>query len=127
LVNHHYALAGGHFEKKEVHVHGFDLYHLSPENYPVAIRGSGNIFGWMYTFDDIDQALIPLDWLEGLDMNPPLYERITSITNTGEMVWMYLGKDLERYKCGDGATIVSNGIWLPEPSGSEENSQKISK
>jgi hypothetical protein len=25
LVNHHYALAGGHFEKREVHVHGFDL------------------------------------------------------------------------------------------------------
>jgi gamma-glutamylcyclotransferase (GGCT)/AIG2-like uncharacterized protein YtfP len=114
LRYHHYALKGGEFQKQEVHVEGFDLYHLIPENYPVAIRGSGRIYGWMYTYHDIDQALIHLDELEGLDMNPPLYERIISITNTGEKVWMYLGNDLGRYNSGNGATIVSNGVWLPE-------------
>lgn len=71
----------------------------------------------MYTYDDIDRALIPLDELEGLDTIPPLYERITTVTSLGEKVWIYLGKDLERYNSGNGATIVSNGVWSPELSG----------
>lgn len=115
LRYYHVATAGGEFESEEGYVDGFDLYHLMPENYPVAIRGSGQIFGWIYTYSDIERALNYLDQLEGIDEDPPLYERVLTTSNTGMQVWMYLGLDFARYTSSLGASKISSGVWLPEP------------
>jgi hypothetical protein len=67
----------------------------------------------MFTYRDIERALKVLDDLEGISFVPPLYERITCVTSTGDTAWMYLGLDLERYTSGQDPK-VTNGIWLQE-------------
>jgi gamma-glutamylcyclotransferase (GGCT)/AIG2-like uncharacterized protein YtfP len=68
----------------------------------------------MFTYQDIDQALEVLDELEGISSEPPEYERVSWVTNTGASVWVYLGLDYERYSAGQDPK-VPDGNWFQDP------------
>jgi gamma-glutamylcyclotransferase (GGCT)/AIG2-like uncharacterized protein YtfP len=110
------AQQGGEFEKEEGYLEGFDLYHLAPENYPALIRGNGNVQGWLYTYKDINKALIHLDELEGIYLSPPEYERVEVIAQpSGKMVWVYLFLNQDRL-AKETAVRLEHGIWQPSES-----------
>ncbi|MCA9835354.1 MAG: gamma-glutamylcyclotransferase [Trueperaceae bacterium] len=107
------AQQGGEFVKEEGFLEGFDLYHLEPENYPALVRGRGKVYGWLYTYTDIERALVYLDELEGLHLNPPEYERIeVEARPSGKKVWVYLFLNQERLTV-DTAFKLEGGVWLP--------------
>ena len=85
------AEQAGVFAEEEAWLTGFDLYHLSPENYPALVKGENRVHGWRYTYDDVEVALKVLDRLEGLHLTPPEYERVQAISQPGDVaVWVYL-------------------------------------
>ncbi len=113
LRYHWVAEQGGVFEKEEAFLEGFELYHLNPENYPALIRGKNKVYGWCYTYKAIDQALLHLDELEGIHLDPPEYERVLATAQpSGKQVWVYLFLNHERL-AQYSATLVESGVWLP--------------
>lgn len=116
LRYHYLAEQAGTFDKEEAHLDGFDLYHLEPENYPALVRGEGRVYGWRYTYADIDAALKVFDHLEGVHLEPPEYERVAaSAQPSGEKVWVYLYLNRERLELKT-ASLVPGGIWTPQKS-----------
>lgn len=105
------AQQGGEFAKEEAYLEGFDLYHLEPENYPALIRGSGRVYGWIYHYKAIEQALDYLDELEGLKLEPPEYERVEALAQPGDKTaWVYLYLNQQRLAT---AFRLEHGLWLP--------------
>lgn len=123
LRYHGVAQRGGKFAAEEASIQGFDLHHLSPENYPAITEGIGRVHGWCFTYEDIDFAMPFLDELEGVDSDPPHYIRIKTqafLKNASEgsddspplMTWVYVFQDLAR--CAHvSATLIPEGVWLP--------------
>ena len=113
---HSVAQRGGRFTSQEAFIEGFTLYHLEPEDYPAitrfeGTRGQGKVYGNVFTFENIEQALPFLDELEGCHWDPPEYERIkTTAYPLDEEVWAYLYLDEERLE-GPGVTRLENGLW----------------
>ena len=106
------AEQAGAFAEEEAYLENFDLYHLSPENYPALVRGAGRVYGWRYTYEDIGAALKVLDRLEGLHLTPPEYERVEAISQPGDVaVWVYLFLNRERLAS---AKLLRSGVWRPE-------------
>lgn len=82
--NGHVARLGGHFTARPATLHGYELFHLRPEAYPVirpaanpAPRAHSRVSGFALTYSAPDwaRALPFLDDLEGVDETPPLYTR----------------------------------------------------
>lgn len=82
------------------------------------------MYGWCFTYEDIELALPFLDELEGVDSDPPDYKRIKTqvyIGNTADccssdstplLTWVYVFQDLAR--CAQAsATLIPLGVWLP--------------
>ena len=116
LRYHPVAQQGGAFEKEEAFLEGFELYHLHPENYPALIPGKDKVYGWIYTYKNIDKALVHLDELEGLHLQPPEYERVITIAKPGEKrVWVYLFLNQARLE-KEGAVRLESGVWAPQAS-----------
>ncbi len=114
LRYHYVAEQGGAFEKSEAFLEGFDLYHLEPENYPALVKGKGRVQGWLYQYSDINAALPFLDELEGLDLDPPEYERVEAIAYPKEQkVWVYLFLNQARLD-EKTAYKLESGLWLPQ-------------
>lgn len=115
---------------------GLELYHLEPEGYPAAVRARGGdpptVHGAVLRVRD----LAPLDALEGIHDDPPLYHRVrwpvriraplgseTAAGTTGERpedggvgeAWIYLYVDLDRLG-RPGARRVESGRWRPTAS-----------
>ena len=108
---HSVAQRGGRFTSQETFIEGFTLYHLEPEGYPAITRGQGKVYGNVFTFENIEQALPLLDELEGCHWTPPEYERIkTTAYPLKEEVWAYLYLDEERL-AEPGVTRLENGLW----------------
>ena len=108
------AEQAGAFSEEEAYLEDFDLYHLSPENYPALVGGDNRVYGWCYTYDDIGQALKVLDRLEGLHLDPPEYERVEAVCRpSGAAVWVYLYLNRARLAS---AELVRSGVWTPESS-----------
>ncbi len=108
------AEQGGPFSEEEGCLDGFDLYHLSPENYPALVRGGNRVYGWRYTYDDVAAALPVLDRLEGLHLSPPEYERVEAVSQPGDVaVWVYLYLNRARLAS---AELVRSGVWTPKIS-----------
>ncbi len=113
LRYHHVAQKGGAFHQEEAYIEGFDMYHLEPENYPALVRGSGKVHGWCFCYEAIDKALVFMDELEGIHLNPPEYERVKTMAYPSHKeVWVYLGLQFERYK-EKTAIKLESGLWLP--------------
>jgi len=114
LRYHHVAQQGGKFRFEEAYLEGFDLYHLSPENYPALRRGSGRVHGYCFQYEQIHKALEYLDELEGLHLSPPEYERVEVMAYPAEKkVWVYLFLNEERLK-EKTALKLESGIWQPD-------------
>jgi gamma-glutamylcyclotransferase (GGCT)/AIG2-like uncharacterized protein YtfP len=114
--NHKIALNGGSFTTEECYIDGFDLYHFEPENYPGLLIGNGRVHGYALTYDDIDKALLSLDDLEGIHLNPPLYFRTSTICYpSGNKAWVYVYADESRCM-KDTAKKIESGVWEPQSS-----------
>jgi gamma-glutamylcyclotransferase (GGCT)/AIG2-like uncharacterized protein YtfP len=108
------AQEAGLFTQHQAWIDGFELYHLSPENYPALRPGIGRVYGWRYQYADIEAALVSLDRLEGLHLNPPEYTRIqTACQPGGQLAWVYIYFDPTRLE-RPGASRISSGDWQPE-------------
>lgn len=90
------------------------------------------MYGWCFTYDDIDLAMPFLDELEGVDCDPPLYKRVQtqiylkSGNSTAEdssssplMTWVYVYQGA--LSGTDAATLLPNGLWLPR----EEDRERV--
>ena len=109
------ALRAGRHSAKESSIEGFDLFHFHPENYPgILQQGQRRVFGWTLTYSDIEMALELLDELEGVNLAPPLYNRIlTTAYPDGESVWVYTYAFPARFSEST-ATLVESGVWKPQ-------------
>jgi gamma-glutamylcyclotransferase (GGCT)/AIG2-like uncharacterized protein YtfP len=118
LRYHHVAQNAGLTHLEEAYLEGFDLYHLEPENYPALIKGSGLVYGWRFTFEDIEKGLQALDELEGLQLSPPEYRRIRALSQPDHAwVWVYVLNNQERLNTS--AWPVQDGIWQPSTTTGE--------
>jgi gamma-glutamylcyclotransferase (GGCT)/AIG2-like uncharacterized protein YtfP/DNA gyrase inhibitor GyrI len=123
LRYHYVAQQGGAFAAEEASIEGFDLYHLSPENYPAITEGTGRVNGWCFTYENMDLAMPFLDELEGVDSEPPDYKRIQTRaflkqnpcdTDDIIMTWVYVFQDRVRCHAGTlSATLIPTGLWQP--------------
>lgn len=98
-------------------LHGYRLFHLTPENYPGIVPGEqlDRVHGYLLTYrDDTWEKVLPLlDELEGLDETPPLYTRAQVQLETGgkkENAWVYVYARAERLQ-GPGAQFIPSGDW----------------
>lgn len=83
-------------------VEGFNLLRMC-ENYPYAVRGSGNIRGEVYLVDE--GFLGVLDACEGVEYG--LFERIEVKTQQGDDCFMWIGgKELIR-----NGEVIESGVW----------------
>jgi gamma-glutamylcyclotransferase (GGCT)/AIG2-like uncharacterized protein YtfP len=111
------AQQAGAFTQQPGWLEGFELYHLSPENYPALRPGQGRVYGWCYRYEDIERALPVLDALEGVHCEPPEYYRVqVRCQPSGEVAWVYLYRDLARL-ASESARRVESGNWQPEAEG----------
>jgi gamma-glutamylcyclotransferase (GGCT)/AIG2-like uncharacterized protein YtfP len=112
LRYHYVAQQAGLKHMEEATLEGFDLYHLEPENYPALIEGSGCVYGWRFSFEDLDKGLKALDELEGLHLSPPEYRRIKALSQPNHMwVWVYVLSNVARLESS--AWRVLDGAWQP--------------
>ncbi len=105
--NFHMAQRAGWWHSSPAHVEGYDLF-LLPFGYPAVVEGSGQVFGELQLYRDMNDALSVLDPFENVGRQ---YERITATVWTREgprAVWMY------RYLNPDQLTRVGGVL---EPSG----------
>jgi gamma-glutamylcyclotransferase (GGCT)/AIG2-like uncharacterized protein YtfP len=107
---HHVARDAGVFMFEKAYLEHFVLYHLEPEGYPAIIPGDGQVYGYVFAYEDMGRALMILDKLEAIYDEPPEYKREQTIAQPmNETVWVYVYAKLERLKT---AQIVENGDWL---------------
>jgi len=111
---HHLCQDIGLLSVEKAFVQGYDLFHISPENYPAILTGSGTVYGYLLEFEDIVEALAVLDELEGVNTTPAHYFRKKAIAkphNTEAWIYVYnaAGDDnLDRLE------PVVTGIWQPK-------------
>jgi gamma-glutamylcyclotransferase (GGCT)/AIG2-like uncharacterized protein YtfP len=114
LRYYHVAQEAGAFRQQQAWIDGFELYHLSPENYPALRPGAGRVYGWRYQYSDIAAALVRLDRLEGLHLSPPEYTRIQAQCQPdGQLAWVYIYHDPKRLE-RPGVSRVGSGDWQPD-------------
>jgi gamma-glutamylcyclotransferase (GGCT)/AIG2-like uncharacterized protein YtfP len=107
---HHVAKNAGDFTFEKAYLENFVLYHLGPEGYPAIIPGEGQVHGYVFEYEDIEEALMMLDKLEAIHDEPPEYTRERAIARPmNETVWVYIYAKLERLKT---AQLVKSGDWL---------------
>jgi gamma-glutamylcyclotransferase (GGCT)/AIG2-like uncharacterized protein YtfP len=107
---HHVAREAGIFTFEKAYLENHIIYDLEPENYPAVIPGVGVVYGYVFTYDDINKALVMLDRLEAIHEDPPEYKREqVMVQPMGEMVWVYIYARAERLKT---AKQVEDGEWL---------------
>lgn len=100
----------------------FQLFHLSPENYPVIVPGDPGerVRGELLTYPpEVWARVLPLlDALEGVGEVPPLYHRqrvrVTLGAGTTEGAWTYVYARPERLTL-PGAARVPGGDWPRRP------------
>lgn len=105
--NFHMAQRAGWWHSTPGYVEGYDLFIL-PFGYPAVVEGSGQVFGELQLFRDLDDALSVLDSFENVGRQ---YERVTTSVWTREgprIAWMY------RYLNPDQVARVGG---ILEPSG----------
>jgi len=110
--NHRHALESGLLEVVPAFIDGYALYDLEPEHYPGLVRAKGRVYGEVLSFENLEHALIRLDWLEAIHENPPEYRREEDWAqlDSGSRVRVYLylyNFTLER----PGAAQVKKGVW----------------
>jgi gamma-glutamylcyclotransferase (GGCT)/AIG2-like uncharacterized protein YtfP len=109
---HSVARDAGTFAFEKALLENFVLYHLGPEGYPAIIPGDGVVHGYVFTYQDMDKALMTLDQLEAVHDKSPEYTREQGIVKPmNEIVWVYVYAKLERLKT---AQVVESGDWLEE-------------
>jgi gamma-glutamylcyclotransferase (GGCT)/AIG2-like uncharacterized protein YtfP len=107
---HHIAQGAGAFTSQKAYLENFVLYHLEPEGYPAIIPGHGTVYGYVFDYEAIQEALLMLDKLEAIHDNPPEYTREQVVVQPqNELVWVYVYSKLERLKT---AQLVESGDWL---------------
>lgn len=105
--NAHVAESVGVAGAQPAAVYGFRLYHLEPEGYPAVVPGPGVVHG---TVLNLTGSLAPLDVLEGIDLDPPLYRRVRCIPQGRPHAWIYVYARPDRL-AGDGVTWLPDGRW----------------
>jgi gamma-glutamylcyclotransferase (GGCT)/AIG2-like uncharacterized protein YtfP len=105
--NAHVAEAAGVAEAVPATVHGFRLYHLDPEGYPAVVPGPGVVHGAVLA---VTGSLAPLDALEGIDLEPPLYRRVRCVPLGHREAWIYVYARPDRLG-GAGVTWLPAGRW----------------
>ena len=116
------AKRGGRFEAKEASVEGFKLFHLRKENYPAVVPGEGIVRGHILFYENIERALPYLDHLEGVNLDPPEYHRIsTTAQPDGEEVYLYVYAN-EKYLNRWNANLVEDGMWFSDKDAREGSS-----
>ncbi len=106
-----YFLAKGVIHSESAQLDGYNLLHFDPEGYPAIVPGEGRVYGVVLTFEDNEAALPALDALEGLDSNPPEYERVlVTVQPSGKTVWTYVYVNETRL-AASGVTQVVGGDW----------------
>ena len=106
-----YFLAKGVTYTESAYLKGFELLHFEPEGYPAMIPGEGRVHGAVLTFADIGAALPALDVLEGCDLTPPEYARVTvTAPPSGLAVWTYIYVNQARL-AAPGTSRVVGGDW----------------
>lgn len=116
--NAHVAQRGGSFSAQPATLHGYRLFHLSPENYPGLTPGTeaDAVRGYTLTYTPADwaQALSFLDRLEGLHETPALYtrEQVQVRHDDGHFsdTWVYVYARPERLKA-PGVQFIESGDW----------------
>jgi gamma-glutamylcyclotransferase (GGCT)/AIG2-like uncharacterized protein YtfP len=107
---HHVAKGAGDFTFEKAYLENFVLYHLEPEGYPAIIPGNGQVYGYVFAYEDMARALVMLDKLEAIHDEPPEYKREQVIAQPmNALVWVYIYAKLERLKT---AQLVESGDWL---------------
>lgn len=106
-VNARVAESAGVAASVSAAVHGFRLYHLEPEGYPAVVPGPGVVHGALLT---VTGSLDPLDALEGVDLDPPLYRRVRCVPQGGPEAWIYVYARPDRL-AGRGVTWLPEGRW----------------
>ena len=92
-------------------VHGYRIFDLQPEGYPAVVPGAGVVHGEVL---ELTGPLDEMDALEGLDLNPPLYERVRCRPEGMGDAWLYVYARPDRLEA-PGATWLPSGRWPPTP------------
>lgn len=112
------AKRGGAYHAEPAQLSGVVLADLRPEGYPALFADAEAVtpvHGWLYTYDaeSWPRALPFLDDLEGLHLEPPLYQRlrVTAQTSSGvRQTWVYLYARAAR-RTAEGFILVQSGRW----------------
>ncbi len=87
MSNVHRAHQAGLTVAHQATVSGVDLYHLEPEGYPAVVPGAGTVVGEVLSLSGSTE---PLDRLEGMFLEPPLYRRERIVPDGWAVyVWIY--------------------------------------
>ena len=121
------ARQGGAYQAEPARLRGAVLADLRPEGYPALFwrsdvpnaQAASEVHGWLYTYTSATWPLaLPfLDELEGLELSPPLYQRlqITVQTESGPRpAWTYFYARRSRQNAA-GFHLVSSGRWTDIP------------
>lgn len=92
-------------------LHGYRIFDLQPEGYPAVVPGAGVVHGEVLA---LTGPLDQMDALEGLDLIPPLYERVRCRPEGAREAWLYVYARPERL-AAPGATWLPSGRWPPTP------------
>ncbi len=104
----HLAHQAGLTVAHQATVSGVDLYHLEPEGYPAVVPGAGTVVGEVLSLSGSTE---PLDRLEGMFLEPPLYRRERIVPDGWAVyVWIYLFARPERLLL-PGASLIPAGNW----------------
>lgn len=99
---------------QEGYLENYDLYHLSPENYPAVVAGSGTVYGYIFSFEDINEALEVLDDLEGINTKPAHYFRHkVTVKPQNIEAWAYIF-NINNPERKTRLELVKSGNWEPE-------------
>jgi gamma-glutamylcyclotransferase (GGCT)/AIG2-like uncharacterized protein YtfP len=106
-----YFLAKGVIYTELAYLEDYDLVHFEPEQYPAMVAGAGRVYGVVLTFADIGAALPALDALEGCNLTPPEYARVTVTAQpSGLAAWTYIYVNQARL-VAPGTSRVVGGDW----------------
>lgn len=85
------------------HVPGHVLHNLGP--YPAAVPGEGELVAELYRVPSVE-TLAAMDQAEGVDWDPPLYQRVEVELDDGP-AWLYVYA-----RSTDEAPRIESGDWL---------------
>ena len=120
----HVAQKAGTFKAEKAFVEGYRIYHLREEKYPAVIAAppltdelleEELVFGYVLEYENIEAALDVLDELEGINLDPPEYNRaevkVTRLRDDEEInAWMYTFAK-EEYLTEQHAQHIPYGNW----------------